>query len=78
MNGSFGEGDIGWFLNGQLNVCYNCVDRYALNRETSDQTAIIWEGDEGQNSHITYSQLLVEVCKVANVLKKQGVQKVYL
>ncbi|QLG73137.1 hypothetical protein HG535_0E02210 [Zygotorulaspora mrakii] len=56
-----------WFLNGQLNACYNCVDRHALS--SPNKVAIIYEGDEpGQGYSLTYSQLLEEVCRVAQVL----------
>lgn len=68
------EGDIAWFLGGQLNVSYNCVDRHAI--ATPDKTAIIWEADEpGHHQHISYKQLLHQVCKLANVLKKHGVKR---
>ncbi len=65
---------IRWFQDGSLNVCANCVDRHLPAR--ADQTAIIWEGDEpDQSRHITYRQLHEEVCRFANVLKAQGVKK---
>jgi acetyl-CoA synthetase len=42
----------------------------------SNQTAIIWEGDEpGQNKYITYSELLKDICRIANVFKAKGVRK---
>ena len=42
-----------------------------------DQVAFFWEGNDPENEgKITYSELLVEVCKFANVLKAKGVQKV--
>ena len=64
-----------WFLNGQLNACYNCVDRHAL--KTPNKKAIIFEGDEpGQGYSITYKELLEEVCQVAQVLTySMGVRK---
>ena len=70
------EGDVSikWFEDGELNVCYNCVDRHA--EETPDEIAIIWEGDDPSNSKtFTYKELKSEVSKFANVLKKMGVQK---
>eukprot|EP00918_Siedleckia_nematoides_P019577 GHVU01041768.1.p1 GENE.GHVU01041768.1~~GHVU01041768.1.p1 ORF type:complete len:659 (-),score=111.12 GHVU01041768.1:170-2035(-) len=68
------EGQVGWFLNGKLNVCDNCVDRWA---ETDpNRIALIWESDDPRDSvRITYQQLLVSVCKCANMLKKLGVKK---
>lgn len=64
-----------WFLNGELNACYNCVDRHAL--ETPDELAIIYETDEaGQGYTLTYSELLEEVCRLAQVLRySMGVRK---
>jgi acetyl-CoA synthetase len=57
-----------------LNVCYNCVDRYAETQP--EEIAIIWEGDEtSQNKTYTYKELKSEISKFANVLKKLGVQK---
>lgn len=74
-NTSF-EGDVAikWFEDGELNVCYNCVDRHA--EKTPDEIAIIWEGDDPDKSKtFTYKELKLEVSKFANVLKKMGVQK---
>ena len=74
-NTSF-EGDVAikWFEDGELNVCYNCVDRHA--EKTPDEIAIIWEGDDHSKSKtFTYKELKLEVSKFANVLKKMGVQK---
>ena len=65
---------IKWFEDGQLNVCANCIDRHLPKR--AQQTAIIWEGDDpNEDKHITYQELYNNVCKFANVLKAQGVQK---
>jgi acetyl-CoA synthetase len=63
-----------WFLGGKLNVCYNCVDRHIATR--SDKVAILWEGDEpGDTRRITYRELQREVCKLANVLRHNGIRK---
>ncbi len=68
------EVDINWFYDGTLNVTYNCIDRYAKN--DPDKVAIIWEGDNPKDvKKITYKELLENVCKTANVLKKIGVKK---
>ncbi|MES1157051.1 MAG: acetate--CoA ligase [Alphaproteobacteria bacterium] len=65
---------IRWYYDGALNVAYNCIDRHLEKR--GDQVAIIWEGDNPSVSQkITYKQLHAEVCRFANVLKAQGVQK---
>lgn len=74
FEGDFKNFNMQWFLEGKLNACYNCLDRHLeLN---ADQTALIWESDDGKNSkYISYKQLHEQVCKFANVLKKQGVKK---
>ncbi|MDP4065821.1 Acetyl-coenzyme A synthetase [Rhodobacteraceae bacterium IMCC1933] len=65
---------IKWYEDGELNVSANCIDRHLATR--GNQTAIIWEGDNPEDSaHITYTQLHAEVCKLANVYKSLGVSK---
>ncbi|WP_347821297.1 acetate--CoA ligase [uncultured Planktomarina sp.] len=65
---------IKWYEDGVLNVSANCIDRHLATR--GNQTAIIWEGDNPEESaHITYTQLHAEVCKLANVYKSLGVSK---
>ncbi len=65
---------IEWFKGGKTNITVNCLDRHAETR--GDQTAIIWEGNEpGEQSSLTYKELLDAVCQFANVLKKHGVKK---
>jgi acetyl-CoA synthetase len=74
MKGGFEEGDIAWFVNGKLNVCYNCVDRHV--ERQPDALAIIHEGNEpGEVRKLTYRELLREVCKMSNALKSIGVRK---
>ena len=63
-----------WFVGGQLNVSYNCVDRHVL-AGRGDKVAIHWEGEPGDSRTITYADLLSEVMAFANVLKTLGVQK---
>ncbi len=77
-NTSFAPGnvDINWYEDGTLNVSANCVDRHVETR--GDQTAIIWEPDDPNTTealHITYSELQVHVCKMANILQDLGVGK---
>ena len=70
----FEFGQVAWFLNGRLNACYNCVDRHVATR--GDQIALIWEADTpGQGSKVTYRELQREVCRLANVLRHNGVRK---
>ena len=65
---------IKWFLKGELNICYNCVDRHLQTK--GDKIAIIWEGDDPKDSKkITYKELYKEVCKFSNVLKDRGIKK---
>jgi acetyl-CoA synthetase len=72
--GDLPNGDTAWFLGGKLNACYNAVDRHLPHR--AQQTAILWEADQpGICKHITYQQLLQEVCKLAAAMKKIGVKK---
>ena len=66
--------EIKWFYDGKLNVSYNCIDRHLKTK--SDNTAIIWEGDNpNESKNITYKELHPDVCLMANVLKKRGVKK---
>ena len=70
----FSQGQASWFSGAQLNVTYNCIDRHLPRR--AKQTAIIWEGDNPNDSaHISYAELHNRVCKLANVLKERGVKK---
>ena len=65
---------IKWFEDGVLNVSANCIDRHLDTR--GDQTAIIWEGDNPDDSkHVTYREMHQQVCKMANVYKSLGVGK---
>ena len=65
---------IKWYEDGTLNACWNCVDRHL--EEYGNQIAIIWEGDEpDQSANITYKKLHEEVCLFANTLKANGVRK---
>jgi acetyl-CoA synthetase len=71
----FGNVNINWYADGELNVAANCIDRHLETR--GDQTAIIWEPDDPNDEalHITYKQLHAETCKMANVLKGLGIGK---
>jgi len=74
QSGSFEKGDIAWYLNGKLNVCFNCVDRWV--KYKPKDTAIIWEGNDPKDTlKISYKELQQEVCKMANVLKRYGVKR---
>ncbi|CAN7284733.1 acetate--CoA ligase [Pararhizobium sp. LjRoot238] len=74
-NTSFeGKVSIKWFEDGLTNVSYNCIDRHLEKR--GDQVAIIWEGDNPyDDKKITYRELYDHVCRLANVLKANGVRQ---
>jgi acetyl-CoA synthetase len=63
-----------WFVDGKINICYNCIDRH-LTTWRRNKAAIIWEGEPGDSRTITYEQLHREVCQFANALKELGVKK---
>ncbi|NUQ71245.1 MAG: acetate--CoA ligase, partial [Chthonomonadales bacterium] len=63
-----------WFVDGKINLSYNCVDRHAAGSRR-DKAAIIFEGEPGDVRTITYGELHTEVCKFANVLKGLGIKK---
>ena len=71
-NNNFSESK--WFEGGKINIAYNCIDRHL--KEHADKTALIWEGDNSDESiDISYSELHKKVCKFANVLKSLGAIK---
>ncbi len=61
-----------WFVGGKLNVSENCLDRH-LGTARQNKAAIIWEGEPGEKRVLTYQQLHREVCRFANVLKRNHV-----
>ncbi|WP_293156919.1 acetate--CoA ligase [Microcoleus sp. bin48.metabat.b7b8b9.023] len=63
-----------WFVNGKINISYNCLDRH-LTTWRKNKAALIWEGEPGDSRTLTYAQLHREVCQMANVIKALGVQK---
>src|SRR5450432_4134753 len=63
-----------WFVGGKLNVAENCLDRH-LQGPRRNKAAIIWEGEPGDKRILTYQQLHREVCRFANVLKRNKIRK---
>jgi acetyl-CoA synthetase len=61
-----------WFVGGELNVSYNCVDRHVLAGH-GDQIAIQFEGEPGDQLNITYRELMDQVCQAANALTELGI-----
>ena len=72
--------NVKWFLGGKLNVSHNCLDKW-LGTATANKAAIIWEGEPatdgkpGEERVLTYKQLHREVCRFANVLKRNGIKR---
>ncbi|MEC7086938.1 MAG: acetate--CoA ligase, partial [SAR324 cluster bacterium] len=74
LDWNYHEANIRWFEGGQLNVSYNCLDRHL--EKKGDQIALIWEGDDPEEDRsFTYRELHEQVCRFANVLKQQGIEK---
>jgi acetyl-CoA synthetase len=63
-----------WFVGGELNVAYNCVDRH-VEAGHGDQVAYYWEGEPGDTRTLTYADLQAEVCKATNALIELGIAK---
>ncbi|HEV7656144.1 MAG TPA: acetate--CoA ligase [Mycobacteriales bacterium] len=63
-----------WFVGGELNAAYNCVDRH-VEAGKGDKVAYHWEGEPGDTRTITYTDLLRDVCRAANALTELGVGK---
>ncbi len=63
-----------WFLGGELNVSYNCLDRH-VQAGRGERVALHWRGEAGEERDVTYAELLAEVQRFANALKDQGVRK---
>jgi acetyl-CoA synthetase len=72
---NFNEPNVKWFLGGKLNITENCLDRHLETR--GNHTAILWEPNNPYDQFIklSYRELYVQVCKFANVLKRNGVRK---
>ncbi len=75
LSWDFTKPEIKWFEGAQLNITENCIDRHLRNR--GHKTAILFEPNDPEEDaqHITYKQLHERVCKFANVLKEQGIEK---
>jgi acetyl-CoA synthetase len=63
-----------WFVNGRLNIAVNCLDRH-IDSGLGNKKALIFEGEKGDSTSLTYAELLTAVCRFSNVLKKLGVMK---
>ena len=63
-----------WFIGGELNAAYNCLDRH-LAGPRRNKVALIWEGEPGDSRVLTYQMLALEVGRCANALKQLGVNQ---
>jgi acetyl-CoA synthetase len=63
-----------WFVGAKLNISENCLDRH-LGSHRRNKAAIVWEGEPGEKRTLTYQQLHHEVCRFANVLKRNAIKK---
>ncbi|MFN0244154.1 MAG: acetate--CoA ligase [Planctomycetota bacterium] len=63
-----------WFVGGKINASVVCLDQHVATHR-SDKPAIIWEGEPGDTRRLTYAELHLEVCRLANALKKRGVKR---
>lgn len=75
LDWNFNEPKINWFIGGKLNITENCLDRHLVDK--AEEVAILWEPNEPSEEAIklTYRQLHDQVCKLANVLKSNGIKK---
>ncbi|WP_018132992.1 AMP-binding protein [Effusibacillus pohliae] len=64
-----------WYVDGRLNVVHNAVDKWANNPATAHRTALVWEGDDGAVKRYTFAELSGWVARVAEGLRKQGIEK---
>ncbi|MEE8411193.1 MAG: AMP-binding protein, partial [Acidobacteriota bacterium] len=66
--------DTRWFVGGKINACVNCVDRHAAGPR-AQKTALLWEGEPGEQKRWSYAELAVQVNRFGSVLRKLGVGK---
>ncbi len=64
-----------WCVDGQLNIAYNCVDKWAENPDTAGRTAVVYEAEEGDTVSMTYGELQGEVNRCFNALRQLGITK---
>ena len=63
-----------WFVGGKINASYNCLDRH-IKANLGNKTALIWEGENGDEKTFTYAESYLEVNKLANAIKSLGIKK---
>lgn len=62
-----------WFVGGETNVSFNCLDRHL--KDKANKTALIWIGENGEKRNLTYKELHTEVCKFSNALLELGIKE---
>ena len=75
LDWNFKEPSVKWFLNAKLNITENCLDRHL--ETNGNKAAIVWESNDAAapNRTLTYKELHAEVCRFANVLQNNGIEK---
>lgn len=74
FEGAFAQGETKWFVDGELNACYNAIDRHVAER--GDEVAMIWEGDEvGDTKKYTFAEMQKKISQIANAMLSKGVKK---
>lgn len=74
LQGGFHQGDVRWFMGGQLNIAANCLDKHLPDK--ANHLALIWQGDnENHHKTFTFSALHAEVCRMSNVLLQLKIKK---
>ncbi len=61
-----------WCVGGQLNIAYNCVDKWLADVATANRAAIEWEGEDGRRASLTFRALAADVNRCANALRSLG------
>jgi len=64
-----------WCIDGDMNIVYNCVDKWAEDPDTRGNPALVWEGEEGKSRKLTYGELYDEVNRCANALRELGFKR---
>ncbi|NDH08467.1 MAG: acetate--CoA ligase [Gammaproteobacteria bacterium] len=74
MGGDYFSPPINWFSGGELNICYNAIDRHL--KDKANDIAIIWEGNEvSEHQFISYQSLYEHVCQMTNLFISLGIEK---
>ena len=75
FDADYDEVDFAWYSGGRLNACFNCVDRHLAHARASRPRSSGRQDEPGVYQHISYRELKHDVCRVANVLLRHGVEQ---